>query len=97
MQGVFSGFVQHDEAGGHSAQVPQRLHVRLNVTIAICWSECQRVIKEVYPCVVLYYDTYLVNILDVSISKSATLFCLEKRDVRFVLYIPGRFCADSRL
>lgn len=40
VQCVFCGFVQHDEAGGHNAQVPQWLRVRLHVTISIC----QRVI-----------------------------------------------------
>lgn len=39
VQGVFSRFVQHDEAGGHGAQVPQRLHLWLDVAMAICWSE----------------------------------------------------------
>lgn len=40
VQCVFCGFVQHDEAGGHNAQVPQGLRVRLHVTVSIC----QRVI-----------------------------------------------------
>ena len=49
VQGVFTGFLQHDEAGGHHAQVPERLHVGLNVTIAVCGSEHQCVMKEVSP------------------------------------------------
>lgn len=53
VQCVFSGFSQHDEAGGHDAEVPERLHVGLHVTVAVCWSEHQRVIKEVYAYVVL--------------------------------------------
>lgn len=37
---VFSRLVQHDEAGGHGAQVPERLHLRLDAAVAVCWSEC---------------------------------------------------------
>lgn len=59
VQSVFSGFVQHDEAGGHNAQVPQRLHVGLNVSIAICRSEPQCVMKDVYPCMVLDDATHI--------------------------------------
>lgn len=36
VQSVFSGLVQHDEAGCHDAQVPQRLHARFNVTVTVC-------------------------------------------------------------
>lgn len=35
VQSLLCGFTQHDVAGGHDAQVPQRLHVRRNVTVAI--------------------------------------------------------------
>lgn len=36
VQCVLSGFVQHDEAGGHDGQVPQRLHVGVDASVAIC-------------------------------------------------------------
>lgn len=49
VQGVFTGFIQHDEAGGHRNQVPERLHAGLSVTVAVCRSEHQRVMKEVSP------------------------------------------------
>ncbi len=39
VQSVFRGLVQHDEAGGHGDEVPDGLHVGLNVTVAVCRSE----------------------------------------------------------
>lgn len=35
VQGVFCGFAQHDEAGGHNAKGPERFHGRIHVTLAI--------------------------------------------------------------
>lgn len=39
-QSVLTGLIQHDEAGGHDAEVPERLRVGINVTVAVCWSQC---------------------------------------------------------
>ena len=46
VQCVFSGFVQHDEAGGHGAQVPERLHVRVHVTVAVYNRRWVKIVKQ---------------------------------------------------
>lgn len=36
VQCVLSGFIQHNEAGGHDGQVPQRLHIGVDASVAVC-------------------------------------------------------------
>lgn len=36
VQCVLSGFIQHDKAGSHDGQVPQRLHVAVDASVAVC-------------------------------------------------------------
>lgn len=61
VQSVFRGLLQHDGAGGHNAQLPERLHVGLDVTVAVCWSErCQCFMKESL-CTQLDYTTFYIQ------------------------------------
>ena len=43
VQCVLAGLFQHDEAGGHAPQVPEGLHARGDVAVAVCGSQVTRV------------------------------------------------------
>lgn len=46
VQGVFSGFVQHNEAGGHGGQVPQRRHTGVDASVAVCHLESHQGVTD---------------------------------------------------
>lgn len=46
VQCVLAGFIQHNEAGRHDGQVPQRLHIGVDASVAVCHSEINQGVTD---------------------------------------------------